>query len=82
MDRDTALHLLQTLIDYFEAGNKETDSVAKDILDFDADFKEKWAEEIRRLLSSGDWSGLRAPEAEIIAAALHHLQQMLGLPDD
>jgi len=81
MDRDTALHLLQTLIDYFEAGNKETDHVAKDILAYDFEFQEKWSEEIKRLLSGGDWSGLRAPESEIIAIALHHLQQILSEPN-
>jgi hypothetical protein len=32
MDRTTAIHLLQVMIDYFEAGNQHTDAVAKSII--------------------------------------------------
>jgi hypothetical protein len=37
MDRADLLHLLQAMIDYFEAGNQQTDAAAKDIIE--SDFK-------------------------------------------
>ncbi len=81
MDKNTALHLLITLIDYFEAGNHETDSAAQAIIASDVNFKEKWEAEIKRLVAGNEWTGLRAPEADIIASALHRLQRLLAEGD-
>ena len=82
MDRTDALHLLQTMIDYFEAGNQQTDAAAKDIIESDFEYLDSWQAEIRRRKAEGEWTGLRAPEAEIVVAALHTMQKMLDdLPD-
>jgi len=78
MEGAAALHLLQAMIDYFEAGNRETDGAAKNILESDFEYKAHWEGEIRRLQKGEDWTGLRAPEAEILAAALRRLQGMLA----
>lgn len=75
MDKPAARRLLQTLIDYFEAGNKESDQMAKTIIEWDSEYLSEWREEIKRLRETGDWTGLRAPEADIIAAALRVIQQ-------
>lgn len=69
------------MIDYFEAGNQETDNAAKAIIASDIGFRAKWEAEIQRLLAGVEWTGLRAPEAEIIAAALHRLQRQLAAHD-
>ena len=34
MDSTTATHLLQVMIEYFEAGNQQTDAVAKSIISY------------------------------------------------
>lgn len=78
MDEKGALHLLQTLIDYFEAGNQETDAAAKAIIASDFDYGDKWQGEIKELLAEADWTGLRAPEAEIVTMGLLRLQKMVG----
>lgn len=80
MDQTYSLRLLQTLIDYFEAGNQQTDAVAKAILENDFEYKTKWEDEIKRFRNSTDWTGLRSPEAEILAAALRFLLQLLENP--
>lgn len=77
MDRVASLHLLQTMIDYFEAGNRETDAAAKAIIESDFEYRENWEKEIASLQKGQEWTGLRAPEAEVVAAALHAIQQML-----
>lgn len=77
MDRKTALALLDTLIDYFQTGNQETDAVAKAIVRADFDREQYWDREISRYLAGPDWSGIRSPEAEIIAAALSELKKQL-----
>ena len=77
MDRTNALHLLQTMIDYFKAGNQQTDAAAKDIIESDFGYLDSWQAEIRRRKAEGEWTGLRAPEAEIVVAALHTMQKML-----
>ena len=48
MERNDSLRVLETLIDFFEAGNKQTDAVAKEILESDIEYKTKWAAEIER----------------------------------
>lgn len=70
MDNRAAQRLVQTMIDYFEVGNKETDRAAKNIIEWDAENLAEWRAEIQRIREAGEWSGLRAPEADIIAAAL------------
>ncbi|MDW7774062.1 MAG: hypothetical protein SCH71_14340 [Desulfobulbaceae bacterium] len=77
MDKTSVLQLLQTMIDYFEAGSREADRAAKNILQWDSENLPAWNAEIRYLMEEGEWTGLRAPEAEIIAAALRSLQQQL-----
>ena len=77
MDRTAALYLLQAMIDYFEAGNKQTDSAAKAIIESDFDYLDNWQAEIRRLKAEGEWSGVRAPEADIVARSLHTIQELL-----
>jgi len=69
------------MIDYFEAGNRETDRAAKDILESDFEFKTFWEEEIERLQQGEEWTGLRAPEAELVVEALRRLQGMLAEGD-
>lgn len=77
MDRSTPRLLLQTLIDYFEAGNPETDAAARAILDSDFGNRAHWEATVGRLRHGPGWTGLRAPEAEVVARALRALQQML-----
>ena len=76
MDRTTAIHLLQVMIDYFEAGNQHTDAVAKSIIESDFEYLENW-QVIRRSKAEAEWNGLRAPEAEILASALSTVQKLL-----
>jgi hypothetical protein len=75
MDKDFALRLVQTLTDYFESGTKETDRAAKNIIEWDVENRADWQAEMQRLREKGDWTGLRAPEADIIAAALRLIQR-------
>ena len=78
MDNTNAHCLLETLINYFEAGNKESDKAAKAIIEYDFDNLDKWRKEIKRLRESGEWTGLRSPEADIIAGALRYIQEGLN----
>jgi len=78
MERDVVLHLLHAMIDYFEAGNRDSDGAAKDILASDFESKTYWEQEIKRLQQGEEWSGLRAPEAEIVVTVFRQLQGMLG----
>lgn len=77
MESRDALRLLQTMIDYFEAGNRETDAAAKAIIESDIEYGENWQRQIKGLRQGVAWTGLRSPEAELVAAALHSIQQML-----
>ena len=77
MDNRNAQSLLQTMIDYFETGSKESDRAAKAILEWDFENETVWQGEIRRLRESGEWTRVRAPEADIVAAALRSIQQKL-----
>ncbi|HER63292.1 MAG TPA: hypothetical protein ENO11_04880 [Desulfobacteraceae bacterium] len=77
MDNTAARGLLQTMIDYFESGNKETDRAAKAILEWDDEHLKDWQAEIKRLRDEGEWTGIRAPEADIVAGALRSIQQQL-----
>lgn len=75
MDKNFAMCLVQTLIDYFETGTKETDRAAKNIIEWDAENRADWQAEMQRLRETGDWTGLRAPEADIITSALRLIQR-------
>lgn len=67
------LHVLHLLIDYFESGNTETDAAAKAVIESDMDGREIWSEVIRQYRQGAEWTGLRAPEAEILANALREI---------
>ncbi|HHO49038.1 MAG TPA: hypothetical protein ENN06_11405 [Desulfobacteraceae bacterium] len=82
MDRNTALQLLQTMIDYFETGTRETDQAAKAILEWDFQSPVDWPAAITRFRESIEWTGVRAPEAEMIAAALRFIRQQLAERED
>jgi len=77
MDNIIALRLLQAMIDYFEAGNKESDNMAKTIIEWDFENEAAWQDKIKHLRESGEWTGLRAPEAEIISEALRYIHQQI-----
>lgn len=76
MEQPRALQLLQVMIDYFEAGNQESDRLAKAILESDLEYDRRWRPELHTLLAGVEWTGLRAPEADLVAAALRLLQAM------
>lgn len=78
MEKTEALHLLQSMIDYFEAGNQETDAAAKDILDSDIDYRDQWRQAGEELRQGTEWTGLRAPEAELVARGLRRIQELLA----
>lgn len=80
MDMSDALHLLQTMIDYFEAGNQETDAAAKAIIESDFEYSANWEAAINRLREGTDWTGVRAPEAEVVAAGLRMIQKNIVAP--
>jgi hypothetical protein len=77
MDKNTSLHVLQTMIEYFEAGNKETDAAAKSIIEWDFEYADYWEELLRRYRKSGAWTRIRSPEAELVALALRDIQALL-----
>jgi len=78
MEKSEALHLLQSMIDYFEAGNQETDEAAKAILESDFEYRAHWRTAIDELQSGTEWTGLRAPEAEIVARGLRRIRELLA----
>lgn len=65
--------ILELLIEYFDIGNTETDSVAKMILQSSHDYTSYWQDEVRKFQSGTDWTGIRAAEAELISSALRTL---------
>lgn len=75
MDRTKAFQLLQIMIDFFEAGNKQADAMAKEIIESDFDSLDQWRAAIKRLKDDGEWTGLRAPEADIVVEALRLIQE-------
>jgi hypothetical protein len=78
MEQKAHRHLLQTMIDYFATGTKESDKAAKAIIDWDFEYLPYWQEEIKRRRDAGEWTGVRAPEADIVVSALQALQQVEG----
>lgn len=75
MDRIDAHRITELLIEFFETGNSETDSVAKYILHSAADYTTYWKDEIDRIQSGPDWTGIRVVEAEIICHTLRTLSE-------
>lgn len=68
---------LTALIEYFEAGNPDSDAAAKAVLAADGD-QEYWRAEIEEFRQSVEWTGLRGPEAEILASRLRQAEQLLS----
>lgn len=66
---------LQTLVSYFETGTRESDAVAKAILATDSEY---WQLETDQFQKSTEWTGIRAPEAELLALALREADRLLG----
>jgi len=81
MEKYDILGLLQTMIDFFESGNQQTDTVAKAIFESDTAYNTKWTAEIKRYQAGTEWTGLRAPEAELLAKALHFIRRLLEKPE-
>ncbi len=75
MDQIDTKRVIELLIEYFETGNKETDTVAKLILQSSPDYRTHWQEEVQRIQSGIDWTGIRAVEADILVSALQQLQE-------
>jgi len=71
---------LNTLVEYFEAGNSESDASAKAILLADSRYDEYWHSEIDKLQKSYDWTGLRGPEAELLAGLLRQATELIADP--
>jgi hypothetical protein len=78
MDTTSARRLLQVMIEFFETGNQTTDSVAKLILESDFEDSDFWQQEVKKLKSETEWSGVRAAEADILVLALRHIREMVG----
>jgi hypothetical protein len=70
---------LTTLIDFFETGNNESDAAARAVLVSDSNYDEYWCPEIEKFLKSIDWTGLRGPEAEILAGRLRKAAELIGV---
>ena len=75
VNRRKVLRALQTLVTYFESGTRESDAVAKAILATDIDY---WRQETEQFQKSTEWTGVRAPEAELLAIALREIDNLLG----
>jgi hypothetical protein len=73
MERSEIQRVLESLITYFETGTKETDAAAKAIIAYDADY---WREAIERFQQGTEWTGIRAPEAEMLASALREASDL------
>jgi hypothetical protein len=78
MDNMEIQRVLATLIDYFEAGNRESDAAAKAVLAADSEYDQYWRMEIERFKRSVEWSGLRGPEAEILAIGLRQAAALVA----
>ncbi len=78
MNNEATNRAVQALIDFFEAGNNESDIAAKNVLDADFANKEYWREELLHLRMGTLWSGLRAPEAELLVLALHEVKKIFS----
>lgn len=78
MDTREIQRVLATLIDYLEAGNRESDAAAKAVFAADSEFNDYWRAEIERFQRSVEWTGLRGPEAEILAVRLRQAARILA----
>lgn len=77
MDARETHQALTALIDYFEAGNSESDAAAKAILSADSSYDDYWQPKIERFRKSVDWTGLRGPEAELLANLLRQAASLI-----
>lgn len=77
MESQKIQRLLTTLIEYFEAGNPESDAAAQAVLAADGD-DGYWRAEVESFRQSAEWTGLRGPEAELLAGGLRQAAQLLG----
>ncbi len=77
MDTREIQQALTTLIDFFEAGNSESDAAAKKVLVVDLNYEDFWRPEIERFRQSVDWTGLRGPEAELLANRLREAADLI-----
>ena len=73
MDQINSEELIELLIEYFETGNRETDTVAKMILQSSSEYTTYWQREISRIQTGIEWTGIRAVEADILINALREL---------
>ncbi len=78
MDAREIHQALTTLIDYFEAGNSESDTAAKAVLIADSSYDDYWQPEIEKFRKSADWTGLRGPEAELLASRLRQAAALIA----
>lgn len=74
MNHIDSKRLIALLIDYFETGNTETDTMAKMILKSSPDYNDYWKSEVERIQAGIHWTGIRAVEAEMLSHALRELQ--------
>lgn len=81
MDISEIHRVLTTLIEYFEAGNRESDAAAKAFFAADGD-EAYWMAELDRFKRSGEWTGLRGPEAELLAVCLRRAAELIGVEED
>ena len=70
--------VLTTLIDYFEAGNTESDAAAKAVLVANSGYDDYWLPEIEKFQKSVEWSGLRGPEAEMLVRGLRQAAEFIA----
>lgn len=74
MEKIDTHSVIDLLIEYFETGTKETDAVAKLILQSSSEYNTSWQDEIKRIQAGTEWTGLRSVEAEIITFSLKEIQ--------
>lgn len=70
--------VLNTLADYFAGGNPESDAAARAVLVADGDYQDYWRPEIERFRQGVEWTGLRGPEAELLANALRQAGRLIA----
>ena len=78
MDIGEIQRTLTTLIEYFEAGNRESDAAAKAVLAADGEYDEYWRPEIERFRQSVEWTGLQGPEAGLLVDRLRLAAEWLA----
>ena len=69
---------LTTLSDYFAAGNDESDAAAKAVLVADSAYDDYWRPEVEQFQRSAEWTGVRAPEAELLVHFLRQASEIIS----